>query len=93
MGEMRRRVAHPDRARHAEPLQRLRLRRHRIGRRGAVVEIQIDQRRGHVFHRLEPHVVGLRRQKPVQQVLRDRLPRLGVAGVFLQTSGTSSQCS
>ena len=84
MGEMGRGVAHPDGPRHADPRQRVRLGRQRICGGRAVVEIQIDERRGHVFDRLEPHVVGLGRQQPVEHVLRHRLARFHMAGVGFQ---------
>ena len=84
MREMRGRVAHADGARHADFGKDFRLPLHRIGRGRPVVKPQIDQRRGHIFHRLEAHVVICRPQHPLQQVTWHRSPRISMGREFVQ---------
>jgi hypothetical protein len=55
---------------------------HRIGRGRAVMKRQIHHRRGDIFDRLEPHVIGRRGQHPVQHIGGHRLARLGMGGKF-----------
>ena len=63
-------------------------------RRGLQVEVEIDQRRGHVFHRREALVEGARGDQPPQQVLGDRRAGVGMHGeAAAGPPGRSSQCS
>ena len=87
MGEMGRRVAHADRVRHAEAVEHLGLALHRVLGRGALVEGEVDERRGHVFDGLEAHVVGRRRQEPVAERVRHGLAGVGMGGEFADHLG------
>ena len=87
MREMRCGVTHGDRVGQTHVRQDLRLCGHRIGGRCALVELDIDHRAGDIFDRLEPHVIGRRRQQPVQQILGHRFARLGMGREFGQDLG------
>jgi hypothetical protein len=91
MGEMRRRVAHRDRPRHADPLEHLGLRA--IGSAGGAPRGTPGRPAPRpVFHRGEALVEVARRLEPVAQASGIGSPS-AMAGDGLSTSGTSSQCS
>ena len=48
---------------------------------------QIHKGRGNIFHCLEPHVIGRRRQHVFQQVARHRRAGFGVGGKIAQHFG------
>mmetsp|Transcript_22989 Transcript_22989/g.38801 ORF Transcript_22989/g.38801 Transcript_22989/m.38801 type:complete len:282 (+) Transcript_22989:1502-2347(+) len=84
MGEMWRRVAHPDGVGHAHFGKDFGLPRHGIGGGVPLVEGQIDHGRSHIFHRREPHVIGRRGEHVVEQCGGHCLARFGVGRVFAQ---------
>ena len=87
MRELRRRVAHADRTRHAQTFQHLRLPLHRVGRRLAGVELQVHHGRADELHRRKALVIGPRLQQPLQHVGGHRLARLVVPRMGLQHRG------
>ena len=80
-------MAHRDGIRHVDCRQNFGLTRHRIGWGRAVVEGQIHQSRGQIFHCLIAHVIGLCPDQPVKHILRQRLSGFGMGGIGAQDLG------